>query len=283
MMRLLRSGPAMTRSTASSTSFMEIAFLLRRAASSAAFVDHVREVGAREAGRSASEVPWKSTVCSIGLPVRAGSRSHRPSWSGCSTVMWRSKRPGRNRAGSRMSGRFVAPMRMPAAALVESVHLDEELVQGLLTLIGTAAFAATALAARCIQLVDEDDRGGERPALEEVTHSRGPHTYEGSTNSAPATEKKGTPASPATAFARSVLPQPGGPNSRTPFGGTGGPDLFVAATGSGGSPDLLQLAMASRRPRRRRTSGSSAGPCSRSCGGCVRTASRDPRRPASGS
>ena len=41
-----------------------------------------------------------------------------------------------------------------------------------------------------------------------------------STNSAPATLKNGTPASPATARAISVLPQPGGPKSRTPLGGT---------------------------------------------------------------
>ena len=39
-----------------------------------------------------------------------------------------------------------------------------------------------------------------------------------STNSEPEIEKNGTPASPATARARSVLPVPGGPYSRTPFG-----------------------------------------------------------------
>ena len=39
-----------------------------------------------------------------------------------------------------------------------------------------------------------------------------------STNSEPEMEKNGTPASPATAFARSVLPVPGGPTSSTPFG-----------------------------------------------------------------
>ena len=39
-----------------------------------------------------------------------------------------------------------------------------------------------------------------------------------STNSEPEIEKKGTPASPATAFARRVLPVPGGPTSSTPFG-----------------------------------------------------------------
>ena len=39
-----------------------------------------------------------------------------------------------------------------------------------------------------------------------------------STNSEPEMEKKGTPASPATALAKSVLPVPGGPTSKTPFG-----------------------------------------------------------------
>ena len=39
-----------------------------------------------------------------------------------------------------------------------------------------------------------------------------------STKSEPEMEKKGTPASPATAFASSVLPVPGGPMSRTPLG-----------------------------------------------------------------
>ena len=39
-----------------------------------------------------------------------------------------------------------------------------------------------------------------------------------STNSDPEREKKGTPASPAIAFASSVLPVPGGPTSSTPLG-----------------------------------------------------------------
>ena len=39
-----------------------------------------------------------------------------------------------------------------------------------------------------------------------------------STNSEPLMEKKGTPASPATALASSVLPVPGGPSSSTPLG-----------------------------------------------------------------
>ena len=39
-----------------------------------------------------------------------------------------------------------------------------------------------------------------------------------STKSEPEIEKNGTPASPATALARSVFPVPGGPSSRTPAG-----------------------------------------------------------------
>ena len=39
-----------------------------------------------------------------------------------------------------------------------------------------------------------------------------------STKSDPDSEKNGTPASPATALARSVLPVPGGPTRRTPLG-----------------------------------------------------------------
>ena len=39
-----------------------------------------------------------------------------------------------------------------------------------------------------------------------------------STNSEPDIEKNGTFASPATAFASMVLPVPGGPTSKTPFG-----------------------------------------------------------------
>ena len=39
-----------------------------------------------------------------------------------------------------------------------------------------------------------------------------------SMKSEPLTDMKGTPASPATARAISVLPVPGGPTSRTPFG-----------------------------------------------------------------
>ncbi|CAM4039424.1 hypothetical protein NOMA109596_19235 [Nocardioides marinus] len=46
------------------------------------------------------------------------------------------------------------------AAYVEAVHLDEQLVEGLLALVVAAAHAGAAVATDGVDLVDEDDRGG---------------------------------------------------------------------------------------------------------------------------
>ena len=95
---------------------------------------------------------------------------------------------------------------------VEAVHLDQQLVEGLLALVVPAAGARAAVAADGVDLVDEDDGGGVLLGLvEQVAHARGAHATNISTNSEAAMEKKGTPASPATALARRVLPVPGGP------------------------------------------------------------------------
>jgi hypothetical protein len=55
------------------------------------------------------------------------------------TTTWRSKRPGRRRAGSRMSGRLVAARTMTVGVLLKAVHLHQDLVQGLLPLVVAAA------------------------------------------------------------------------------------------------------------------------------------------------
>ena len=49
-----------------------------------------------------------------------------------------------------------------------------------------------------------------------------------STNSLPEIEKKGTPASPATALASNVLPVPGGPTNKAPFGILAPISLYLA-------------------------------------------------------
>ena len=57
---------------------------------------------------------------------------------------------------------------------LETVHLDEHLVQGLLALVIAAAETGAAMTADCVDLVDEDDAGGVLLALlEHVTHTAG--------------------------------------------------------------------------------------------------------------
>ena len=57
---------------------------------------------------------------------------------------------------------------------IEAVHLDEQLVEGLLTLVMAATETSTAVATDGIDLVDEDDRRGLRLGLlEQVAHPAG--------------------------------------------------------------------------------------------------------------
>ncbi len=64
-------------------------------------------------------------------------------------------------------------------AAVEPVHLDQELVEGLLALVVAAAEAGAALAADGIDLVDEDDAGRTLLGLlEEITDAAGPDADE---------------------------------------------------------------------------------------------------------
>jgi hypothetical protein len=61
-----------------------------------------------------------------------------------------------------------------AALDVEAVHLDEHLVERLLTLVVAAAHTGAAVPPDGVDLVDEDDRGGVRLGLlEQVAHAAG--------------------------------------------------------------------------------------------------------------
>jgi hypothetical protein len=95
---------------------------------------------------------------------------------------------------------------------VEAVHLDEQLVERLLALVVAAAEAGAAVAADGVDLVDEDDARRACLACSNRSRTRlAPTPTNISTKSEPEIEKNGTPASPATARASSVLPVPGGP------------------------------------------------------------------------
>ncbi|CKS15698.1 Uncharacterised protein [Mycobacterium tuberculosis] len=115
MIRPLRRGPPITRSTASSRAGPVMMVPFSRAVSSAAsLMTLARSAPVMPTVRLAS--PSRSASAAIGLPLECTrSTARRPARSGLDTGIWRSKRPGRNSAGSRMSGRLVAAIRMTPA------------------------------------------------------------------------------------------------------------------------------------------------------------------------
>ena len=110
-------------------------------------------------------------------------------------------------------------MRTPLLG-VESVHLGEQLIEGLLPLVVPAGDRADAARlAQGVELVDEDDAGCLLLAWAKRSRTRAAPTPTNiSTKSEPLRLKNGTPASPATALASRVLPVPGAPTISTPFG-----------------------------------------------------------------
>ena len=123
----------------------------------------------------------------------------------------------------------------------EAVHLHEQLVEGLLPLVVAAAEAGAPLAAHGVELVDEHD--GRAPARAWRNRSRtraAPTPTRDSTNSEPEMEKKLALASPATARASRVLPQPGRADEEHALGRQGAHALEGRRLGQV-VPDLGQL------------------------------------------
>ena len=93
--------------------------------------------------------------------------------SGSGTTTWRSNRPGAEQGRVQ----HVRPVGRgdddDALVAVEPVHLDEELVEGLLALVVAAAEAGPPVAADRVDLVDEDDaRRVLLGLVEHVAHAR---------------------------------------------------------------------------------------------------------------
>jgi len=109
IMRSFFSLPTRTTSTASNRSFWETAFLpFLTALMAASFIILARS--APTAPEVARAISLKSTVSSNSTSLECTFKMLiRPFKSGLSTTTRRSKRPGRRRAGSRISGRLVAP------------------------------------------------------------------------------------------------------------------------------------------------------------------------------
>ena len=109
---VLRCGPAITRSIASSRAAVVITFAFSRAVSNAAsFKTFAKSAPVNPGVRFAKSS--KLTDFATGLFFACTSRmAVRPFKSGRSTGIWRSNLPGRSSAGSRTSGRLVAAIKI---------------------------------------------------------------------------------------------------------------------------------------------------------------------------
>ncbi len=150
---------------------------------------------------------WTFRICS------------RPTTSGFGTMTWRSKRPGRSKAGSSTSGRLVAAMRMmPSFASKPSISTSNWL-----RVCSRSSLPPPRPAPRWRPTASISSmkmmHGAFFFACSNMSRTRlAPTPTNISTKSEPEMVKNGTFASPAMARASSVLPVPGGPTSSTPRG-----------------------------------------------------------------
>ena len=209
----------MTRSMASSTSSRPTFSLRLRAARRAlSFMRFARSAPVKPGVILAMRS--RSTSEASGLLAAWTPRIFwRPETSGRSTVTRRSKRPGRSRAGSRMSGRLVAAMRMTA----ELSSKPSISTSSWLSVCSRSSWPPPRPAPRwrptaSISSMKMMQGAASLACLKRSRTREAPTPTNISTKSEPLMEKNGTPASPATALASRVLPVPGGPTRRTPCG-----------------------------------------------------------------
>ena len=162
----------------------------------------------------------KSTLSEILIFLACRRRiSSLPFRSGSSTGILRSKRPGRRSAGSRESGRFVAA-RITTPFLASNPSIS---ASSWFRVCSRSSFPAKPEPSRFLPMVSISSINTIQGAFSFACLNRSrtfaaPMPTNISTNSEPEMEKNGTSASPATALASRVLPVPGGPTSRAPFG-----------------------------------------------------------------
>ena len=203
----------------SSSSCIVTVFLPARAVSSADSLIRLARSAPVKPGVWPASTP-RSMSSPIGLPFECTLRiASRPERSGRSTTIWRSKRPGRRSAGSSTSGRFVAAIRM-TLTLASKPSIS---TSSWLSVCSRSSWPPPMPAPRWRPTASISSmkmmHGEFCLACSNRSRTRlAPTPTNISTKSEPEIEKNGTPASPATARASSVLPVPGGPNSSTPFG-----------------------------------------------------------------
>ena len=214
------SSPPMMRSTASRKSCLPTFSLLWRAAMSAASLQTLamsapENPGVWRARKSMSR--FSSSFRGFRCTTNISLRSFR---SGSSTCIWRSKRPARISAESSMSARLVAasvmmPLLVPNPSISVSRAFSVFSRSSLPPMAGFLLRARPTASISSMKMM----QGAFCLAFSNRSRTReAPTPTNISTKSEPDIEKKGTPASPATALASSVLPVPGGPTSRAPLG-----------------------------------------------------------------
>ena len=167
-------------------------------------------------------IETRSTSSPTGRPLVWTRRiAVRPSRSGAGTWICRSSRPGRVRAGSRTSARFVAASTMMRWA-VSKPSIWSSIAMRVFSRSLSAPLTDPLPRVRPMASISSMKTMAEPAARALSNRSRtrlAPTPAKVSTKSDPARAKNGTPASPATARASSVLPVPGGPTSSAPRGG----------------------------------------------------------------
>ena len=145
--------------------------------------------------------------------------SSLPLTSGRPTEIFLSKRPGLKMAGSRISARLVAAMTiMPSLTPKPSISTSSWLRVCSLSSWEPPRPVPLRLATASISSI-KTMQGASFLASSNISLTReAPTPTNISTKSEPEMLKKGTPASPATALASSVLPVPGTPSRSTPLG-----------------------------------------------------------------
>lgn len=214
----MRSLPSSSRSRAASRCAHRTSPCCSRAAPMAASFSRLASSAPVLPGVRRARRPRSTSPCR-GMPRRptcSRRMSSRPEALGGLTLTIRSKRPGRLSASSRSSGRLVAAMTTTPCSgskpsistsnwlSVRSSSLCERLRPRLPPSASISSMKITPPRLRAF-LNSDLMRLAPMPTRKPVT-------------SDPETEKKGTPASPATARASSVFPVPGGPTSSAPLG-----------------------------------------------------------------
>jgi len=215
----LRASPVSTRSSASSKSSSSMRSLFRRAARSAASLHRFSRSAPTNPGvrrarmeRSTSGESFLSRIWTLRI-------ASLPCRSGVGTAILRSNRPGRSRARSRTSGRFVAA-RTITPAFRSNPSISE---RSWFSVCSRSSCPPPKPAPRLRPTASISSMNTMHGALAfafwNMSRTRAAPTPTNiSTKSDPEMEKNGTPASPAIARARRVFPVPGGPTRRIPLG-----------------------------------------------------------------